>query len=493
MRVLLIVDAFLLLLLCVTTALSLKDDMPLHAREKEGYCSTRPGQPCCPGRDDQCTVAFFDTVCYCDIFCNRTLTDCCPDFIDQCLGGIEPQPLRTNRPPEQVKNNCHHEGRIYHVDDRITVNCNNCTCVYAVIKDEFNWKCTQKNCLIRPELLHYVNSNATKHGWTATNYSALWGLTLDEGIKRRLGTRRPSAHITEMSVLKVAPEEGLPVEFDARKEWPGLISPVLDQKDCGSSWAFSTAGVASDRLRIHSNGVYNRTLSPQHLISCNTQHGQHGCESGHVDRAWWFIRKVGIVTNDCFGYRSGVTRKAGTCPLPKTYPSLTQSSCPEGEKIPTKVHQATPPYKISPNEEQIMKEVLENGPLQVVIEVKEDFYMYRSGVYHHSLPADYLPPSQRQTSFHSVRLIGWGVDKTTGHPRKYWLCANSWGPEWGEDGYFRILRGTDESSVESYVVGAWIKVGDRTLVQPRHRSSASLSSSSSHKDRHLENHEYAGT
>lgn len=40
------------------------------------------------------------------------------------------------------------------------------------------------------------------------------------------------------------------------------------------------------------------------------------------------------------------------------------------------------------------------------MEVKEDFYIYRSGVYRHSLPADYLPPHQRQTSFHSVRLIG---------------------------------------------------------------------------------------
>lgn len=38
------------------------------------------------------------------------------------------------------------------------------TCVYAVIKDEFNWKCTQKICLIRSELLDYVNSNATKYG-----------------------------------------------------------------------------------------------------------------------------------------------------------------------------------------------------------------------------------------------------------------------------------------------------------------------------------------
>lgn len=349
------------------------------------------------------------------------------------------------------------------------MNCNNCTCVHAVVFDEYNWKCTQKTCLIRPDLLRYVNAKSSKNGWKASNYSFFWGLTLEDGVKRRLGTHRPSTHITDMSVLKVSPDDAPPTEFDARKEWPGLISPVLDQKNCASSWAFSTAGIASDRLRIHSNGLYNQTLSPQHLISCNVDHGKHGhhsCVSGHIDRAWWFIRKIGIVSDDCFHYTSGDTKKTGTCPLPKTLQALKEAKCPQ-EGVPIKVFQSTPPYRISPKEEEIMKEIMENGPVQGVMEVKEDFYMYRSGVYRHSLPAEYLPENQRQTNFHSVRIVGWGIENSNGHPLKYWLCANSWGPEWGEDGYFRILRGTDESSIESYIVGMWIKVDDRTLVQPR--------------------------
>lgn len=61
---------------------------PLHVggiRDPFGsYCQRRGG--CCPGRDDQCTVPYLDTICYCDLFCNRTVSDCCPDFWNHCLG-----------------------------------------------------------------------------------------------------------------------------------------------------------------------------------------------------------------------------------------------------------------------------------------------------------------------------------------------------------------------------------------------------------------------
>lgn len=64
---------------------------PLHVggiRDPYGsYCQRRGG--CCPGRDDLCTVPYLDTICYCDLFCNRTVSDCCPDFWNQCLG-VEP-------------------------------------------------------------------------------------------------------------------------------------------------------------------------------------------------------------------------------------------------------------------------------------------------------------------------------------------------------------------------------------------------------------------
>lgn len=61
---------------------------PLHVggiRDPFGsYCQRRGG--CCPGRDDLCTVPYLDTICYCDLFCNRTVSDCCPDFWGHCLG-----------------------------------------------------------------------------------------------------------------------------------------------------------------------------------------------------------------------------------------------------------------------------------------------------------------------------------------------------------------------------------------------------------------------
>ena len=62
---------------------------------------------------------------------------------------------------------------------------------------------------------------------------------------------------------------------------------------------------------------------------------------------------------------------------------------------------------------------------------------------------------------HAVLAVGYGADKKTGE--KFWIVKNSWGEDWGEDGYFLIRRGTDECSIESMAVSAkpvlnWWKV-----------------------------------
>lgn len=46
---------------------------------------------------------------------------------------------------------------------------------------------------------------------------------------------------------------------------------------------------------------------------------------------------------------------------------------------------------------------------------------------------------------HAVKVLGYGVE----NGEKYWLCANSWNEEWGNQGYFKILRGDDECGIES--------------------------------------------
>ncbi|KAJ1150441.1 hypothetical protein NDU88_003232, partial [Pleurodeles waltl] len=50
--------------------------------------------------------------------------------------------------------------------------------------------------------------------------------------------------------------------------------------------------VAADRIAIHSNGMFTENLSPQNLISCDTNN-QYGCNGGSIDSAWWYLRKRG--------------------------------------------------------------------------------------------------------------------------------------------------------------------------------------------------------
>ena len=68
--------------------------------------------------------------------------------------------------------------------------------------------------------------------------------------------------------------------------------------------------------------------------------------------------------------------------------------------------------------------------------VHEDFLTYKSGVYEHV--------HGKVVGRHAVKMVGWGVENKV----KYWLIANSWNEDWGENGFFRIKRGNDECGIE---------------------------------------------
>lgn len=117
------------------------------------------------------------------------------------------------------------------------------------------------------------------------------------------------------------------------------------------------------------------------------------------------------------------------------------------------------------------------------MKVYQDFFSYESGVYRHSDIAEHY-----DSGYHSVRIIGWGEEPSSHRapPLKYWvivylcifilldhcpllitllpkfskflqLVVNSWGRQWGEDGLFRIQKGTNECDIEAYVLGVWAK------------------------------------
>lgn len=137
-----------------------------------------------------------------------------------------------------------------------------------------------------------MNSISNTLGWRAKNYPEFRGKLYTEGLELRLGTKEPANRVKAMSKLSIKPES-LPRIFDALQEerWAGYITPIQDQGWCGSSWAISTAAVASDRFGVQTKGKEAVILSSQQLLSCVRK--QMGCRGGHLDWAWNYIRKMG--------------------------------------------------------------------------------------------------------------------------------------------------------------------------------------------------------
>merc|ERR1712046_398787 len=86
-----------------------------------------------------------------------------------------------------------------------------------------------------------------------------------------------------------------------------------------------------------------------------------------------------------------------------------------------------------------MAAIQEGGPVEAAFTVYSDFETYESGIYQHV--------SGSYEGGHAIRIVGWGTEDGV----DYWKVANSWNPYWGEAGYFRIVRGSDECGIESEV------------------------------------------
>jgi len=264
--------------------------------------------------------------------------------------------------------------------------------------------------------------NSESRGWVAGHNEFFAGVTRGEA-KKYLGAiivDDPSFPVLNHTLKATA----IPAAFDSRTQWPGLIHPIRNQAQCGSCWAFSASEALSDRFAI-ATGKASPVLSPEDLVSCDTT--DMGCQGGRLQSAWTYLQNTGIVTDACFPYGAG----AGTAPQCAT-------KCADSEAF-TK-YKSKDAYQIK-GVEQIQTEILTSGPVQVAFSVYSDFMTYKSGVYHkawwHLFPE----------GGHAVKLIGWGTDSG----QDYWLVANSWDTTWGEQGFFRIRRGTNECGIESQV------------------------------------------
>jgi len=200
------------------------------------------------------------------------------------------------------------------------------------------------------------------------------------------------------------------VSVDWRDEYK--VSSIKNQGSCGGCWSFSSVGAVESAWAIKHNMLYN--LSEQELIDCSLQN--HGCEGGSMDLAFQYIMNNSLCTNLSYPY----TANDGTCVI---------NQC---ELI---VHISN--YSdVYPNNETLLKSAVAIQPVSVAIQAnKRSFQMYQSGIYN--------DPSCGFQLDHGVLIVGYGYDEY--YDMKYWIIKNSWGNEWGENGYIRILRDSDDN------------------------------------------------
>ncbi|VDM66549.1 unnamed protein product [Strongylus vulgaris] len=123
--------------------------------------------------------------------------------------------------------------------------------------------------------------------------------------------------------------------------------------------------------------------------------------------------------------------------------------CQSGYKIPYEEDKlwGDATYELPNDEKLIRQEILKNGPVVATFIVYTDFFYYKEGIYTHT--------AGKKEGSHAVKVIGWGTENGV----DYWLLANSFNTDWGEDGgYFRFLRGKDHCGIESKMVAGTMKV-----------------------------------
>lgn len=203
----------------------------------------------------------------------------------------------------------------------------------------------------------------------------------------------------------------IPSSMDWRAE--GLVTNIKNQQQCGSCWAFSAIGTLEGQWAKNTSQLVS--LSEQNLVDCAGNYSCDGCEGGWPDKAiQYIIDNGGVDTESSYPYM-GID---GDCAFNKTNIGANSSKV-----VLLQTGNMTTLYNA----------LAHVGPISVALDAEGDFQMYKSGIFNSTTCSNTLLD-------HAVLAVGYG-QTLEGH--KYLIIKNSWGTDWGMDGYIYFSADID--------------------------------------------------
>ncbi|KAF2904127.1 hypothetical protein ILUMI_02050 [Ignelater luminosus] len=219
----------------------------------------------------------------------------------------------------------------------------------------------------------------------------------------------PPFNISDMALPKKMYVPPVGVEDPDEVDWrtKGAVTDVKNQDTCGACWTFSATGALEGQLFIKTGTL--TSLSEQNLLDCSGSFGNNGCGGGSPSKAFEYIQQNGgIDTEDSYPYENQV----GSC----RYNAQNSGGTDNGAQ------------SVQPSEDALKSAVASVGPISVAVNSQS----IRN--YHRGISDD--PSCDPSGIDHAVLVVGYGSEGG----QDYWIVKNSWGPNYGENGYVRMAR-----------------------------------------------------